>query len=678
MTGLLLALLSACATAPPPDERAPTTEQTATAPLEAMAEQGRFLDAALGYSKLAADATSPQRKQYSLRAAELLMDGNYVPQAFQLLLETDATALTPALHIRHALLGAEIALVRQLPEQALNGAESILPLLDGEMPPPVQRRFHRIRAQAFAQQGDPLKSARERVALENLLEDPEAILRNQQAILTALQSLPPQALLNLQNTEPPGVFRGWLELAGISQSVADADGGAELVEWRERYPQHPALDSIISDVIAARPQAIARPSRIALILPLKDRFAKAARAVRDGFLAAYYSQTDSTQTDSSQTQGAQTAYPPSDTLPPAPAELGTPSVVVPAIRIYDEGDNPALIELVYRQAVNDGAQFVVGPLNKEAVNHLAKREQLPVPVLALNFSESPTTPPVAGEPLPPANLFQLSLSPEQEARQLAERAWLDGRSRAAIIAPDTGWGRRVARAFSERWLQLGGHVVEKQTYNPRKSDYSLPIRQLLNVDESQQRKRALRRALGKKLEYIPRRRQDIDFIFMAAFSRQARLIRPQLRFHHAPKVPVYATSHSYSGSINADMDRDMDGVQFSDMPWTLSGNLPPMADDADTNLEPIDERLRYNALKSEIEQLWPEAAKRYSRLYALGVDAYRVIGELNTLRRNRTDYFRGETGDLQLDVANRLQRRLLWARFQRGVPQLIKEYKEHE
>ncbi|NOX75434.1 MAG: ABC transporter substrate-binding protein [Gammaproteobacteria bacterium] len=668
---MLLVLLSACATVPQPGEQAAMT--TATAPLEIMAGQGRFLDAALGYSKLAADATSPQHEQYSLRAAELLMDGNYVPQAFQLLLEIDATALAPPLQIRHALLSADVALARQLPEQALSGAASVLPMLAGELPPLVQRRFHRIRAQAFAQQGNLLESARERVALENLLDDPDAILRNQQAILSALQTLSPQALVSLQGSESPDVFRGWLELAGIGQRVADASGDAELVEWRERYPRHPALGSIISDVIAARPLAIARPSQIALILPLKGRFAKAARAVRDGFLAAYYSQTEGPQTGD-----AQAKFLPSydSLLPPTPADLGTPSVTVPTIRIYDEGDNPELIERVYQQAINDGAQFVVGPLSKEAVNHLAKQEQLPVPVLALNFTETPSSPPVKGEQLPPTNLFQLSLSPEQEARQLAERAWLDGHRRAAIITPDTGWGRRVARAFSERWLQLGGHVVEKQTYNPRKSDYSLPIRRLLNVDESQQRKRALRRTLGKKLEYIPRRRQDIDFIFMAAFSRQARLIRPQLRFHHAPKVPVYATSHSYSGSINADMDRDMDGVQFSDMPWTLSGSLPPVEDEtrAEPRLKSIDERLHNNALKSEIEQLWPEAAKRYSRLYALGVDAYRVIGALNALRRNRTDYFRGETGDLQLDVANRLQRRLLWARFQRGVPQRINEY----
>jgi outer membrane PBP1 activator LpoA protein len=104
------------------------------------------------------------------------------------------------------------------------------------------------------------------------------------------------------------------------------------------------------------------------------------------------------------------------------------------------------------------------------------------------------------------------------------------------------------------------------------------------------------------------------------------------------------------------MDRDMDGVMFSDMPWTL--NTDPSV----------------QSLKTEIEEIWPNASKRYSRLFALGVDAYRVIGKLNTLRRNRAEFYHGETGDLYLDVSNRLQRRLLWAKFERGVPVPLNEY----
>lgn len=620
-----IALLAGCAAGPGVAPGLKVTGPEYVTELEQQAADGLFLDAALAYSKLATKSQPPLSQQYSLRAAELLMDGNYVPQSFQLMSEIDTTDLPANLKVRIALLAARIAVARQLPDDALANLEPISGLVDGETTE-VRLRYHRLRASALAQQKHHLENARERILLEPLLTDEESIQANQELIVSALQQIPIEQRASSITVDNTSTLNGWLELVNIGQSMAENREGTDLAAWRARYPQHPALALIIDNIVSARPQAFTLPTQIALILPLNNRFARAAGAIRDGFLAAYYGQ---------------------------PTNIMGPSVVVPSIRIYDEGDKPGDIDFAYAQAVNDGAEFVVGPLNKEAVNQLARREELPVPVLALNYSEQHGSD--RNKTLPP-NLFQISLSPEQEARQAAERAWLDGFTRAAVITPDTAWGNRVARAFTERWLQFDGSVVEKQTYDAKKNDYSLPIRRLLNVDESEARQRDLRHALGTKVEFIPRRRQDIDFIFMAASSRQARLIRPQLRFHHAPNVPVYTTSHSYGGSVDPDMDRDMDGVQFSDMPWTLK----PVTSD--------------NPLKSDIRKNWPELEKRYSRLYALGIDAYHIISQLNSLRRDRSSYYEGETGDLSLDANNRLQRRLLWARFERGIPQVLENY----
>jgi hypothetical protein len=190
----------------------------------------------------------------------------------------------------------------------------------------------------------------------------------------------------------------------------------------------------------------------------------------------------------------------------------------------------------------------------------------------------------------------------------------------------------------------------------RKNDYSAPIKHLLNIDQSEQRYKKLRSLLKEKIDYEPRRRKDVDFIFMAAFSRQGRLIRPQLKFHRASDIPVYSTSHVFSGSLEPQMDRDMNGVKFSDMPWTLSSDTP------------------HSNLKQQIEATFPSSSKRYMRLYALGIDAYNIIPELNRLRRNRFASYQGETGILYLDIANRLQRKLLWAQFNSGRPSIIQKF----
>lgn len=625
LTATLLAglLLSSCANGPAPSgeslQEAPAA--TDTAPLEKMVKQGRYLDAALAYSRLANSAPSPLREAYSLRAAELLRQGDYIPQAFQMLNELEDTALPPGLTIRRALLAADIALARQMPEQAL----AVLDTVAGEIAEDeveFRRRFHRLRAAAWAQRHDALQSAREYAALGPLLNDPEAVQANQAALLDALAQLTPQALERALRDTPPGEFQGWLALALLGKTERlELDDDSLVARWREAYPRHPATQESIERLLAARPEALRPPRQIALILPLDGRYAKAGEAVRSGFLAAWYD---------------------------ARRRLGDDAPEPPRLRLYDEGE-AAQVDRVYQRAVAEGADFVVGPLGKAAVNVLAAAAPLPTPLLALNLSEQTPT------EMPAERRFELALSPEQEARGVAERAWLDGHTRAVVIAPGSAWGDRVARAFHERWLRLGGHVVELQHYAPKKNDYSLPIRRLLNVDESQARRKLVSRIIGQPVEFIPRRRQDIDLVFMAAFSRQARVIRPQLRFHHAPKVPVYATSHAFSGHVDAQKDRDMDGVQFLDMPWTL-------APDA------VGQRLRL-----QLTQAWPAASKRYTRLQALGVDAYRVIAALNTLRHDPAARFPGQTGILSLDDANRLQRQLLWARFQRGIPQLLDE-----
>jgi outer membrane PBP1 activator LpoA protein len=100
------------------------------------------------------------------------------------------------------------------------------------------------------------------------------------------------------------------------------------------------------------------------------------------------------------------------------------------------------------------------------------------------------------------------------------------------------------------------------------------------------------------------------------------------------------------------MDFDMDGVAFGDMPWVLPTR-------------------RNDPLKKEIFALWPQSSDKYARLFALGIDAFNLIPDLNRLISNRTNYHDGTTGHLYLDDSNRVFRRLVWAEFKQGKPQTI-------
>ena len=121
---------------------------------------------------------------------------------------------------------------------------------------------------------------------------------------------------------------------------------------------------------------------------------------------------------------------------------------------------------------------------------------------------------------------------------------------------------------------------------------------------------------------------------------------PAFRFHHASSLPVYSTSHVYSGQPDKALDQDLNGLIFCDLPWILQNKSP---------------------LAEVFKQNWPQQGN-YTRLFALGVDAYHLVHNLDFLENKEFAYYDGQTGNIQLDDNNRVTRRLLWAKFVRGKP----------
>jgi hypothetical protein len=581
---------------------------------EDLERRAKYLDAGLAYAQLANRASAPEKQELQLRSAEVLLRGNFVAQAAQMLGEVDATGLDPGYAERKLLIQARIDLARGNRERA---AATLDMLERGAVTTTTRAQVYAVRIQMHTQSGNMIAAARERAKLDPLLTDPDVKRENRAALLQTLIEQPEAALLK---SKPAGidVFGGWIELALILKSARQQpqEFPRLLADWKARYPYHGGADSLAERDVS-RPDAIVPgelPSVVALVLPQQGNFAKAADAVRDGFITAYYARA----------QGQ----------------------FKPAILFYDSGATAGEIVEVYRRAVRDGAKFVVGPLDKNAVAVLAQQSDLSVPTLALNYYDQNDV---------PAGLYQFGLSPEDEASQAAERAWLDGHGRAVALIQEGSLGERLLNAFRDRWLQLGGELVDVQTYASKDNDMSAPIKKMFDIDQSEQRRAALKAALGYDIKFSPRRRQDIDMVFVAAMPRHARLIRPQLNFHQAGDIPVYGTSHVFSGVVNARNDHDMDNVTFGDMPWVL-----PKAK-------------RNTALYSKISQLWPKEVENYMRLYAFGIDAFNLIENLNALTSQRTLQFPGETGGLYVDDHGRVLRRVTWAEFKNGAPRLLQQ-----
>lgn len=600
---LLLLILQGCGTLPTA-RQAPTALPVETRQSIDFLLNNESYDAAADLLQtLAQKYPPPLRDQLYLEAAENWLKARRLDSTLALLERLQPPEDDPAFAFRLRMLRTEIAILRGDIELSLDLME---PSPDDETPPALRQRYHANMAEIFRLSGNLLESGRELNVLDQLQAyDQAARIKTQQLLVQTLASMTDTALQLLQ-PPPPSNMIGWMELARVVKLQMDqpAELSAALAAWRERFPEHPALQAYFTGLLEQ--QGLSGSDHIAILLPRSGTYANVATAVRDGFMAAWYQQ---------------------------------PASHRPQLRFYDSSNLGETLR-TYQQAVLQGAQRIVGPLDKDAVSMLMQMESLPQPVLALNQVEDESA------FLP--NLYQFALAPEDEAEQVAERAWLEGHQRALILTPSGSWGTRIGERFRQRWERLGGQVLEAQRYDASENDFSPPIRRLLNIDESKARINALKQFLGMQVESEVRRRDDADFIFLAARPKQGRQLRPQLKFHHAGKLPIYATSHIYSGIENSDMDRDLGHISFVDTPWLLD-------DERESALS-----------RARLQKLMPGVKGPYARLYAMGIDSYNLLANLEPLREQTGRTFSGKSGTLYLDAHNRLHRLLAWADMKQG------------
>ncbi|HLD68624.1 MAG TPA: penicillin-binding protein activator, partial [Pseudomonas sp.] len=224
------------------------------------------------------------------------------------------------------------------------------------------------------------------------------------------------------------------------------------------------------------------------------------------------------------------------------------------------------------------------------------------------------------------------------------RAWADGMRRAVALVPQGEWGDRVLEAFRQSWQAAGGTLIAAE-HVEQPVQLAQQIADLFQLRESEARAKRLQSTLGVAVAAQPARRQDIDFIFLAATPQQAQQIKPTLAFQYAGDVPVYATSHLFAAGGNQTQYLDLNGIRFCETPWLLDGG---------------------DALRQQVVGQWPQAGGSLGRLYAMGVDAYRLAPRLNQLKALPESRIEGHSGRLSLNPSQRIERQLPWAEFRDG------------
>ncbi len=583
VTIFLCALLCACANAPQYNAYLSSYQQELTYPksVQAYQDQAELTDDPL------------QKKAFLLKMAGRLIQDGQPTRASQYLASLNAVTL-PLLNEKY-LLEAKLALLKKRTTQALRFAAKIQN--PAQMPLVLQQFYHQLLADAYHLKGATINEVGQLIELDNRQQHTMAHLTTRRNIWRALSSLPlpKEKAIAL---EAQGELEGWLSLNLTAKELRDDSNALVqgVLAWQKQHPNHPANDIVKIN----QGNLIDAPTRLALLLPLSGRLSGPGQAIRDGVMASYFE---------AKKKGA-------------------------TVRFYDT--NGKDVKTQYESAINDGAQFIIGPLTKKNVQLIANATQS-VPTLALNDIDRSAS----------NNFYRFSVDPQNEARQLAYRVHADGQRRALVIAPKGTWGESIANAFNQNWQQLNGELADT-FYFDSKTDVNDAIRKLLGVENSHDRYNDLVRTLWKRPKFYARRRQDFDVIILLSYASMARQIRPMLNYYYAGNVPIYGTSLLYSGSPKPQQDVDLNGVIFGDMPYLLDTPKPLMS------------------------KSWPEQFNSYNRLFAMGKDAYLLSHQLNLLTLFPMMGVLDNTGTLFMDSQRQVIRQLEWAQFKNGLAKPLK------
>lgn len=253
-----------------------------------------------------------------------------------------------------------------------------------------------------------------------------------------------------------------------------------------------------------------------------------------------------------------------------------------SVTLIGTDDDPANILSAYT-AASERHDIVVGPLSRSGVTAVARSGAVTKPTIALNTPDDSN----GANARLPSRMLAMGLSVEDESRQVA--GWANTQHPAAkayVVHTDSGWQRRAAAAFAEEWRRYGREL------------------EVLQVDVTEGFLH------GASLEVLRQQLQAEDappaLLFAALDAWQTRQLRESVGRH----VPLYGTSQLNPVALAnqpAEGLEEMDGAHLLDIPWQLQPDHPAV--------------MAYQRSPASAD---PQRGADLERLYALGIDAYRV------------------------------------------------------
>jgi branched-chain amino acid transport system substrate-binding protein len=154
------------------------------------------------------------------------------------------------------------------------------------------------------------------------------------------------------------------------------------------------------------------------------------------------------------------------------AEFNTPDL---QLLVKDDGGNAGGAQQAAQQAIDEGAELILGPLFAHSVapvGQIARARNIPV----IAFSTDSN---VAGR-----GVYLLSFLPESDVERLVGYAQQQGKRSFAAAIPDNPYGTVVEAAFKQAAARRGGRIVALERYSFDRAQMQASVRNLAKAAAS--------------------------------------------------------------------------------------------------------------------------------------------------------------------------------------------------
>ena len=594
-----------------------------------------------------------QRDTLLLQAADLYLQNQQPVLAQQVLYEVKEDGISGVNQSYYSLLVTKA--YAGMPDAS---AEELLAMLDG-ITGTGETAFQKaeLQTQLFTQQGN-LAAAANSVLKTNLTDDEKV-----QQVWQWITSIPASSLDSVGSAYPD--LSPFITLRELTEENASSPEklAKSLQQFKQVYRGHVLENALPENVIEATQLTDAGANDIAVLLPLSGRLARTGQVVKNGIMAAYYTDVEKRQDEH----------------------------LLPRLRFIDTNE----VDTQHLLSEIGDTKFIIGPLLKDTVERLIPSLPLGVNVLALNrpdelpdnasakrLATGSSNPAIADDALAsgtglagddtqnelhslglPTSLNYYGLAPEDEATQLAEFIFNKGYRAPIVIAAQSSLYQRMDDTFKKHWRILNNQE-NKQRANITSVSFNDSnslregITQALDVAQSNERINQIEYMTNDEVYNMPRSRRDIDAIVAFASPQDTELLNPiieaSLNPYDGKQVPVYATSRSMDYDSGKNQWRDLQNVHFIDMPWLMPSHS-------------------WQPLQNEVEQAWQNQNTMQKRLFAFGFDAYQLLPQLGMLNTLKYLSHEGLTGTLSLNQQGEVIRKQPQAIIRNEKVQMLSE-----